>query len=66
MNGVAVLAGSISTSLFVVSALPMLYKAACTRDLSSYSLGNLVLAASGMDRISYLHVASVAPDATCI
>jgi uncharacterized protein with PQ loop repeat len=47
MSGVAVLAGSISTALFVVSALPMLYKAVCTRDLSSYSLGNLVLANVG-------------------
>ena len=47
MNGVAVLAGSISTALFVVSALPMLYKAACTRDLGSYSLGNLLLANVG-------------------
>ena len=47
MNGVAILAGSISTALFVVSALPMLYKAACTRDLGSYSLGNLLLANVG-------------------
>ncbi len=47
MNGVAVLAGSVSTALFVVSALPMLYKAARTRDLGSYSLGNLVLANVG-------------------
>jgi hypothetical protein len=47
MNGVAVLAGSISTALFVVSALPMLYKAARTRDLGSYSLGNLLLANVG-------------------
>ena len=47
MNGVAVLAGLISTALFVVSALPMLYKAACTRDLGSYSLGNLLLANVG-------------------
>jgi hypothetical protein len=47
MNGVAILAGSISAALFVVSALPMLYKAACTRDLGSYSLGNLLLANVG-------------------
>ena len=47
MNGVAVLAGSISTALFVVSALPMLYKAARTRALGSYSLGNLLLANVG-------------------
>jgi hypothetical protein len=47
MTGVAVLAGSISTALFVVSALPMLYKAARTRDLGSYSLGNVLLANVG-------------------
>lgn len=47
MNGIAVLAGSVSTALFVVSALPMLYKAARTRDLGSYSLGNLLLANVG-------------------
>jgi uncharacterized protein with PQ loop repeat len=47
MNGIAVVAGSISTALFVVSALPMLYKAVRTRDLGSYSFGNLLLANVG-------------------
>ena len=47
MNSVAVIAGSISTALFVASALPMLYKAARTRELGSYSLGNLALANVG-------------------
>lgn len=47
MDCVAVLAGSVSTVLFVVSALPMLYKAARTRDLGSYSLGNILLANVG-------------------
>jgi uncharacterized protein with PQ loop repeat len=37
----AVFAGVVSTGLFVMSYLPMLLKAARTRDLSSYSLGNL-------------------------
>jgi uncharacterized protein with PQ loop repeat len=37
-----VLAGSISTGLFVASVLPMLIKAWRTKDLESYSLGNLV------------------------
>ena len=37
----AVFAGVVSTGLFVMSYLPMLRKAARTRDLSSYSLGNL-------------------------
>jgi len=43
----AVVAGVISTVLFVVSQLPMLVKAARTRDLSSYSVGNLVVANAG-------------------
>ena len=38
-----VLAGSISTALFVASVLPMLVKAWRTKDLESYSLGNLLL-----------------------
>ncbi len=47
MNSVAVIAGSVSTALFVASALPMLYKAARTKELGSYSLGNLALANVG-------------------
>lgn len=43
----SVVAGSISTVIFVVSYLPMLGKAARTRDLSSYSASNLVLANAG-------------------
>jgi uncharacterized protein with PQ loop repeat len=39
----AVLAGVLSTGLFAMSYLPMLVKAARTRDLSSYSLGNLAI-----------------------
>ena len=42
-----VLAGMASTALFVGSYLPMLVKAFRTRDLASYSLGNLVLANVG-------------------
>ena len=42
-----VVAGMISTVLFVGSYLPMLVKAFRTRDLESYSLGNLVLANVG-------------------
>lgn len=41
------LAGSVSTVIFVVSTLPMLVKAGRTRDLASYSLGNIVLANVG-------------------
>ena len=43
----AILAGTVSTVLFAASVLPMLVKAARTRDLSSYSRGNLVLANVG-------------------
>jgi uncharacterized protein with PQ loop repeat len=40
---VAVFAGVMSTGLFAMSYLPMLVKAARTKDLSSYSLGNLAI-----------------------
>jgi uncharacterized protein with PQ loop repeat len=39
----AVFAGVLSTGLFAMSYLPMLVKAARTKDLSSYSLGNLAI-----------------------
>src|SRR6476620_6075018 len=42
-----VVAGTISTTLFVISYLPMLVKAAKTRDLRSYSASNLVVANVG-------------------
>lgn len=38
-----VIAGTLSTVLFAAGMLPMLAKAARTRDLTSYSPGNLVL-----------------------
>lgn len=40
---VAVLAGAISTGIFAVSYLPMVVKAVRTRDLASYSFGNLMI-----------------------
>ncbi len=43
----AAVAGSISTTIFVVSTFPMLLKAFRTKDLSSYSPGNLLLANLG-------------------
>ena len=45
-----VLAGIVSTALFAVSNLPMLVKAARTKNLSSYSVGSLALinAANGI------------------
>jgi uncharacterized protein with PQ loop repeat len=45
--GLPVVAGTISTAIFAVSTLPMLLKAAHTKDLSSYSLGNIVLSNLG-------------------
>jgi hypothetical protein len=44
---VPVLAGIASTAIFASSTVPMLAKAYRTRDLSSYSLGYLVLANVG-------------------
>ncbi len=40
-------AGFISTALFAVGALPMLTKAVRTRNLASYSLGNILLSNVG-------------------
>lgn len=42
-----VVAGMISTIIFALSTLPMLVKAFQTRNLGSYSLGNIVLANVG-------------------
>jgi hypothetical protein len=42
-----ILAGMVSTAVFAISVLPMLRKVALTRDLSSYSLGNIALANIG-------------------
>jgi hypothetical protein len=47
IDSIAVLAGTASTVLFAASVLPMLVKAARTKDLTSYSRGNLVLANVG-------------------
>jgi uncharacterized protein with PQ loop repeat len=45
--GFPVMAGTVSTIIFASSMLPMLVKAARTKDLGSYSLGNMVLANVG-------------------
>ncbi|MGH3735788.1 MAG: hypothetical protein ACRDT6_09225 [Micromonosporaceae bacterium] len=42
-----VVAGAVSTTIFALSTLPMLLKAARTRDLASYSLGNILLSNLG-------------------
>ncbi len=45
--GFPVLAGTMSTLIFASSLLPMLVKAARSKDLSSYSLGNIALSNVG-------------------
>ena len=47
MREVSLLAGLTSTTLFIVSYLPMLFRAFRTRDLESYSRPSLVLANVG-------------------
>lgn len=42
-----IVAGMVSTILFALSALPMLKKAFQTKDLRSYSLGNILLSNVG-------------------
>ncbi|MGH2535777.1 MAG: hypothetical protein ACRDHL_00085 [Candidatus Promineifilaceae bacterium] len=44
---VPIVAGAISTIIFAASTLPMLLKAFRTRDLKSYSLGNILLSNVG-------------------
>jgi hypothetical protein len=45
--GLPVLAGTVSTVIFASSMLPMLAKAVRTKNLGSYSLGNIVLSNVG-------------------
>ncbi len=47
IGALAVIAGTVSTAIFAASTLPMLIKAARTRDLASYSRVNIVLANLG-------------------
>ncbi len=42
-----IIAGFISTALFALGTLPMLVKAFRTRDLASYSLGNILMSNVG-------------------
>ncbi len=42
-----VIAGMVSSGMFVAGTLPMLLKASRSRDLSSYSLGNIALSNLG-------------------
>src|SRR6185295_7931800 len=54
------LAGVASTVIFAVSTLPMLTKAYRSRDLSSYSLGNIALANVG-NAVHSVYVLSLPP-----
>jgi hypothetical protein len=57
---VPVLCGLASTLLFAAGTLPMLVKAAQTRDLESYSLGNIVSSNIG-NAVNSVYVASLPP-----
>lgn len=54
------MAGSVSTLIFAFSTLPMLMKAFRTKDLSSYSLGNILLANVG-NLVHSVYVFSLPP-----
>jgi hypothetical protein len=60
MHSVPILAGVLATALFTVSALPMLLKARRTRDLGSYSIGNIGLANVG-NLVQTIYVLSLPP-----
>lgn len=60
LTSTAAVAGVASTVIFVGSTLPMLGKAVRTRDLRSYSLGNLGLANAG-NMIHSVYVFSLPP-----
>lgn len=60
MTNLPVIAGMASTLIFAVSTLPMLVKARMTRDLSSYSLGNILLANVG-NAVHSVYVFSLPP-----
>lgn len=55
-----VIAGTLSTILFISAELPMVLKALRTRDLASYSLGNITFANAG-NLIYSIYVYSLPP-----
>jgi hypothetical protein len=55
-----VVCGTVSTIIFVIGTLPMLVKAAQTRDLSSYSLGNIASSNVG-NALNSVYVLSLPP-----
>jgi hypothetical protein len=60
MSSLPILAGVVSTLIFAASTLPMLVKAYRTRDLSSYSMGNIGLANLG-NAVHSVYVFSLPP-----
>jgi hypothetical protein len=60
MSNLPFLAGIASTVIFAASTLPMLVKAYRTRDLTSYSLGNILLANVG-NAVHSVYVFSLPP-----
>lgn len=58
MADLQLLAGSLSSVIFVGSNLPMISKALRTRDLASYSLGHIGLANAG-NVLHWLYVAGL-------
>ena len=55
---ISVLAGLLSTTLFVSSYIPMLLKAFRTKDLRSYSLANILVANLG-NAIHWIYIAGL-------
>jgi uncharacterized protein with PQ loop repeat len=60
MTSLSTLAGFASTAIFAASMLPMLAKAYRSRDLASYSFGNIVLANVG-NAVHSVYVYSLPP-----
>jgi hypothetical protein len=64
MDGmIPLLAGTVSTVIFAGGTLPMLVKAARTKDLRSYSLGNIVL--SSLDNVITRSICSTCRPGPC-
>jgi hypothetical protein len=55
---IQIIAGSISTVVFVVSSIFMVYKAYATSDLESYSLGNLLFSNLG-NLVHWIYISSL-------
>jgi hypothetical protein len=60
MSSLPIAAGAVATVIFAASTLPMIAKARRTRDLASYSLGNIGLATAG-NLVQTCYVLSLPP-----